>query len=114
MQSRHHSLQSNTLDKIMTPLTPKTKITTEICISGAIVMMFFTWFTVTDLVNGEISMGSAGLVTVISKEDDPSKYWLYTGLFSLITLVGWFAVGLNFYRIYYKSKESNKPDNSIH
>lgn len=88
----------------MKTLAPQIKITTGICVSGAVVMMLFTWFTVTALMDGEIPMRSAGPVTVIDKEVDPDNYWLCTGVFALITLIGWFAIGLNLYRIHYKTK----------
>ncbi len=83
------------------------KVEPEHLILGAIVLMFFTWFSLSALLDGQIRMGVHGISSsIITVRDQPTTYWFCVGFFSLLTAFGWFAVGLNAYRM---MRDRNRP-----
>ena len=84
------------------------KVEPEHLILSAIALTFFTWFSVSAIFEGQIRMGRklVGVSNIITRQDQPENYWCCTGFFLLLSVLGWFAVGLNAYRM---MRERNRP-----
>jgi len=88
-------------------MTKPKDIPLEHFIFAGIVLLVFSWFTISALLNGQIRMKGRGLAKVLTREGSPTAYWTSVGGFGVLTAFGWFAVGLNAYR---KVKESKKDN----
>jgi hypothetical protein len=76
------------------------KVTPAQLIGGSTVLMLITWFIARSLISGQFPSGARGAASaIISREDQPADYWVFVGFFIAVTLLGWFAVGLNAYRL---------------
>ncbi|HEY3762840.1 MAG TPA: hypothetical protein VGN23_13935 [Verrucomicrobiae bacterium] len=81
-------------------MTTQPKVTWASILFGCIVGLAFSWFTTWCLVTGKIPTGvRGGPVTIIIEKERPTAYWIFLGTFIVITLFGWFAIGLNAYRL---------------
>jgi len=88
-------------------MTKPKDIPVEHFIFAGLVLLLFSWFTISALLHDQIRMGRTGFAKVVTRETQPTAYWTSVGGFSAITALGWFAVGLNVYR---KLKQSKKDD----
>jgi len=75
-------------------------ITLEHIIAGAIILGLFSWFIVRAIYQEQIPMGGKGItIKSISRIDSPNEFWGSIIGLSFFTLLGWFAIGLNAYRL---------------
>jgi len=58
-----------------------------------LVILFFGQASIAALVSGGVRADGVLRGQLIKKEEDPARYWTYTGLFSLFTLAACIALG---------------------
>jgi len=82
----------------------------EHILAGVMLLSLFTWFTTSAILNDEIRMGGKVLpIEVVTRAEHPGDYWTSVIIFSIITLFGWFAIGLNAYRRLRIKRKSEPP-----
>ena len=80
-------------------------IPVEHFIFATLVLLLFSWFTISALLHDQIRMGRHGSAKVLTREAQPTVYWTSVGGFATITTFGWFAVVFNVLRKIKQSRE---------
>ena len=62
----------------------------------ALVILFFGYESISALVSGGVRAGGVLRPHLNKKEEDPTRYWTYTGLFSVFTLAACIAFAQSF------------------
>jgi len=90
-------------------MTQQSKVAPEHLVGAALILAFFTWFSVSALFDGQIPMGRKllGVSNLVTRQEHPCNYWFCVGFFLLLTALGWIAVGLNAYRMV---RNKNRPE----